>query len=88
MGLFQELTECLTQVKGVCGFPAAFPLLLDPVYGYQAVNVESQARNATSLLNWTRRLIQVRRTNHAFGRGSITFLRPRNQAVLAFRQRR
>ena len=47
------------------------PLISNALYGYQAVNVESQQRNPTSLLNWTRRLIEVRRSTRVFGRGSI-----------------
>jgi maltose alpha-D-glucosyltransferase/alpha-amylase len=60
------------------------PLISNAVYGYQAINVESQQRNATSLLNWTRRVIEVRRSTRAFGRGSIEFLKPENHRVLAF----
>jgi maltose alpha-D-glucosyltransferase/alpha-amylase len=60
------------------------PLISNAVYGYQAVNVESQERSSTSLLNWTRRLIEVRRLTKAFGRGSIEFLKPDNHRVLAF----
>jgi maltose alpha-D-glucosyltransferase/alpha-amylase len=60
------------------------PLISNAVYGYQAVNVESQQRNPTSLLNWTRRLIELRRSTHVFGRGSIEFLKPDNHRVLAF----
>jgi maltose alpha-D-glucosyltransferase/alpha-amylase len=60
------------------------PLISNAVYGYQAVNVESQERNSTSLLNWTRRLIEVRRSSRVFGRGSIEFLKPDNHRVLAF----
>jgi maltose alpha-D-glucosyltransferase / alpha-amylase len=60
------------------------PLISDAVYAYQAVNVESQRRNPTSLLNWTRRLIEVRRSTHVFGRGSIEVLKPTNHRVLAF----
>jgi maltose alpha-D-glucosyltransferase/alpha-amylase len=72
------------------GFSAAdpealwLPLISNAVYGYQAVNVESQERNSTSLLNWTRRLIEVRRFTRVFGRGSIAFLKPANHRVLAF----
>jgi maltose alpha-D-glucosyltransferase / alpha-amylase len=72
------------------GFSTADPerLWLPPVsnavYGFQSVNVESQERNATSLLNWTRRLIEVRRFTKVFGRGSIEFLKPANHRVLAF----
>jgi maltose alpha-D-glucosyltransferase/alpha-amylase len=60
------------------------PVISNALYGYQAVNVESQQRSATSLLNWTRRLIEVRRSTKVFGRGSIEFLRPANHRVLAF----
>jgi maltose alpha-D-glucosyltransferase/alpha-amylase len=60
------------------------PLVSNALYGYQAVNVESQQRNPTSLLNWTRRLIEVRRSTRVFGRGSIAFLEPDNHRVLAF----
>jgi maltose alpha-D-glucosyltransferase/alpha-amylase len=60
------------------------PLISNPVYGYQAVNVESQRRQENSLLNWTKRLIQVRRSSRVFGRGSIEFLRPANHRVLAY----
>jgi maltose alpha-D-glucosyltransferase/alpha-amylase len=52
------------------------PVISNALYGYQAVNVESQQRSATSLLNWTRRLIEVRRSTKVYGRGSIEFLRP------------
>jgi maltose alpha-D-glucosyltransferase/alpha-amylase len=60
------------------------PLISNPVYGYQAVNVESQRRQENSLLNWTRRLIQVRRSTRVFGRGRIEFLNPANHRVLAY----
>ena len=60
------------------------PLVSNALYGYQAINVESQHRNPTSLLNWTRRLIEVRRSTPVFGRGSIDFLKPANHRVLAF----
>jgi len=60
------------------------PLISNPVYGYQAVNVESQRRQENSLLNWTKRLIQVRRSTRVFGRGSIEFLSPPNHRVLAY----
>ena len=60
------------------------PLISNAVYGYQSINVASQERNPTSLLNWTRRLIEVRRSTRAFGRGSIEFIRPANHRVLAF----
>jgi maltose alpha-D-glucosyltransferase / alpha-amylase len=60
------------------------PVIADPVYGYQAINVAAQDKQPTSLLNTTRRLIAVRKRSSAFGRGTIEFLRPRNQAVLAY----
>jgi maltose alpha-D-glucosyltransferase/alpha-amylase len=60
------------------------PPIMDPVYGYQAVNVEAQARNPGSLLNWTRRLIQVRKGHRSFGRGTLTFLEPGNRKILAY----
>ncbi|OYV74714.1 MAG: alpha-amylase, partial [Acidithiobacillus ferrivorans] len=60
------------------------PLLMDPVYGYQAVNVESQSRNASSLLHWTRKVITVRKEHPVFGRGNIRFLRPGNRKMLAY----
>jgi maltose alpha-D-glucosyltransferase/alpha-amylase len=60
------------------------PIISNPVYGYQAVNVESQRRQDNSLLNWTKRIIQVRRSSRVFGRGTIEFLRPANHRVLAY----
>ncbi len=60
------------------------PAIMDPVYGYQAVNVEAQARNPASLLNWVRRLLAVRKAHRAFGRGSLTLLYPGNRKVLAY----
>jgi len=60
------------------------PPVMDPVYGYEAVNVEAQLRNPSSLLHWTRRLVAMRRRYKAFGRGTITFLEPGNRKVLAF----
>ena len=60
------------------------PVISNALYGYQAINVESQRRNPTSLLNWTRRLIEIRRSTRVFGRGSIDFLKPANHRVLAF----
>jgi len=60
------------------------PPIMDPVYGFQAVNVEAQARNPSSLLNWTRRMIAMRKGFKAFGRGTLTFLEPGNRKVLAY----
>jgi maltose alpha-D-glucosyltransferase / alpha-amylase len=62
----------------------AQPLISNPLYGYQAVNVESQKRADHSLLNWTRRLIGVRQSTRVFSRGSTTFLKPANHRVLAY----
>jgi maltose alpha-D-glucosyltransferase/alpha-amylase len=60
------------------------PVITDPVYGYQAVNVAAQRATPSSLLNTMRRLIATRKRSRAFGRGTIEFLRPRNTSVLAF----
>jgi maltose alpha-D-glucosyltransferase/alpha-amylase len=60
------------------------PVIMDPVYGFQAVNVEAQARNPASLLNWVRRMLAVRKAHRAFGRGSLTLLYPGNRKVLAY----
>jgi maltose alpha-D-glucosyltransferase/alpha-amylase len=60
------------------------PPIMDPVYGYEAVNVEAQSRSASSLLSWMKRLIAVRRSSPAFGRGSLAFLYPGNRKVLAY----
>jgi maltose alpha-D-glucosyltransferase/alpha-amylase len=60
------------------------PLVADPVYGYQAVNVEAQERVPGSLLSWMKRLIRVRRAHPVFGRGSLEFLHPENRRVLAY----
>jgi maltose alpha-D-glucosyltransferase/alpha-amylase len=63
------------------------PVVSDPVYGYQSVNVESQKEAPHSLLHWMRRMIGVRRQQPAFGRGAIEFLRPTNEKVLAYVRR-
>jgi maltose alpha-D-glucosyltransferase/alpha-amylase len=60
------------------------PPIMDPIYGYQAVNVEAQARSPSSLLNWTKRLIAVRKAHLAFGRGVLRLLRPGNRKILAY----
>ncbi len=72
------------------GFSPADPeslyaaLILNPLYGYQAVNVQSQKRSPYSLLSWMRRIIQVRKSTPVFGRGSMEFLYPENHRVLAY----
>jgi maltose alpha-D-glucosyltransferase / alpha-amylase len=60
------------------------PPIMDPVYGYQAVNVESQTRDRSSLLNWMKRMLQVRKGSQAFGRGTLRFIRPGNRRVLVY----
>ncbi|HLX27895.1 MAG TPA: maltose alpha-D-glucosyltransferase [Casimicrobiaceae bacterium] len=58
--------------------------IMDPVYGYEAVNVEAQWRAPASLLHWTRRMLAVRKAFVAFGRGTLSFLRPANRKILAY----
>lgn len=57
---------------------------MDPVYGYQVTNVEAAMSSPSSLLHWTRRMIEIRKQNRAFGLGSYTELPSTNPAVLAF----
>jgi maltose alpha-D-glucosyltransferase / alpha-amylase len=59
------------------------PPLMDPVFGYQAVNVEAQLRSPTSLLRWLRRLIELRKEHPVFGLGDYSALRPENQRIFA-----
>ncbi len=61
-----------------------FPVIIDPEYHYEAVNVEAQQNNPHSLLWWMKRLIALRRRHHAFGRGTLDFLDADNHKVLAF----
>ena len=58
--------------------------IMDPMFGYEALNVETQARDSSSLLNWTKRMLAVRKTSHAFGRGKRRFLKPGNRKILAY----
>jgi len=60
------------------------PPVMDPVYGFQRTNVESQTKDSSSLLHWTKRMIEVRRQNPAFGLGAYTEVASTNPAVLAF----
>ena len=60
------------------------PPLMDPVYGYQAINVEAQARSPSSLLNWTKRMIAVRHARKVFGRGTLRLIYPKNRRILAY----
>ncbi len=72
------------------GFSAAdpqqlyLPTILDPVYGYQALNVEAQMRSSSSLLNWTRKMLSVRKQHPVFGMGDYHELGTSNPSVLAF----
>ena len=63
------------------------PVIMDPVYGYEAVNVEAQQGDPSSLLNWMRNMIALRKLFRVFGRGSIEFLHPANRKVLAYVRR-
>ena len=60
------------------------PPILNPVYGYQAVNVLSQKRTPHSLMSWMQHIIGIRRSNPVFGSGSIEFLYPANHRILAY----
>lgn len=63
------------------------PVIVDPEYHYESHNVEAQQGNRHSLLHWMKRLIALRKSHAAFGRGSIEFLSPTNRRVLAFVRR-
>ncbi len=60
------------------------PVIMDPEYHYEVVNVENQDKNPSSLLWWMRRVIAMRKRFKAFGQGGIHFLFPENPKVLAF----
>ncbi|WP_393916341.1 maltose alpha-D-glucosyltransferase [Halostreptopolyspora alba] len=60
------------------------PIVLDPIYGYQALNVEAQRDNPGSILNWTRKMIHIRKRHPVFGTGDFTELHASNPSVLAF----
>ncbi len=60
------------------------PPLMDPVYGYQTVNVEAQMRNPSSFLHWMKRMLEVRRQHPVFGTGSFEVLSTDNPSVLAY----
>jgi maltose alpha-D-glucosyltransferase/alpha-amylase len=62
----------------------ALPAIMDPLYGYETVNVEAASRDPYSLLHWMRRMLAVRRTHAAFGRGTLRFIYPKNRKVLAY----
>ena len=63
------------------------PVVMDPVYGYQAVNVEAEESDAASLLQWMRNMIRLRKQFKVFGRGTMEFLSPSNGKVLAYVRR-
>ena len=60
------------------------PPIMDPIYGFQAVNVEAQIRSPASLLNWTKRLIAVRKAHPALSRGTLRFVKPGNRKILVY----
>ena len=60
------------------------PPIMDPIYGYESVNVEAQLRDPSSLLNWMKRMLAVRKSSRAFGRGKLSFLTPGNRKILAY----
>ncbi|MDY7532955.1 maltose alpha-D-glucosyltransferase [Pseudomonas sp. Bout1] len=60
------------------------PPIMDPQYGYLSINVETQTQDPHSLLNWTRRMLAVRKQSKAFGRGSLKMLSPTNRRILAY----
>jgi maltose alpha-D-glucosyltransferase/alpha-amylase len=63
------------------------PIIIDPEYHYEAINVEAQQNNPNSLLWWMKRLIALRKRFQAFGRGTLEFLHPSNRKILAFIRR-
>jgi maltose alpha-D-glucosyltransferase/alpha-amylase len=60
------------------------PVVMDPVWGYEAINVEAQQSDPSSLLSWMRNMIALRKLFRVFGRGSLKFLHPSNRKVLAY----
>ena len=60
------------------------PVITDPEYHYETVNVEAQQGNPHSIYSWTKRLIALRKRHRAFGRGTLELLRPENRKVLAY----
>src|SRR5262252_8839594 len=63
------------------------PVIMDPVWGYEAINVEAQQGDPSSLLNWMRNMIALRKLFQVFGRGTMEFLNPANRKVLAYLRR-
>jgi maltose alpha-D-glucosyltransferase/alpha-amylase len=60
------------------------PVIMDPVYGYQSLNVEAETRTTNSLLHWTRRMIDVRKRHPCFGNGTFTEIGSANPCILAY----
>ena len=60
------------------------PPIMDPIYGFEAVNVEAQTRDRSSLLNWMKRMLVTRKGSQAFGRGTLRFIRPGNRKILVY----
>jgi maltose alpha-D-glucosyltransferase/alpha-amylase len=60
------------------------PIVMDPIYGYQTINVEAQVSDQSSLLHWTRNMIALRKLFQVFGRGTLSFLNPANRKILAY----
>jgi maltose alpha-D-glucosyltransferase/alpha-amylase len=63
------------------------PVIMDPVYGYEAINVEAQERSPFSLLNWMKRMIALRKQHRVFGRGTLEFIGTANRKVLTYVRR-
>jgi len=63
------------------------PVIMDPVWGYQALNVEAQQSEPSSLLSWMRNMIALRKLFRVFGRGRLEFLAPSNRKILAYLRR-
>src|SRR5204862_7970854 len=63
------------------------PVIMDPVWGYEALNVEAQQSDPSSLLNWMRNMIALRKLFRVFGRGTLEFLAPANRKILAYLRR-
>ncbi len=63
------------------------PVIMDPVWGYEAVNVEAEQSDPSSLLNWMRNMIALRKLFRVFGRGTLEFLAPANRKILAYLRR-
>ena len=61
-----------------------FPVIMDPIWGYQAINVEAQQGDPSSLLHWSRNMIALRKLFQVFGRGRLEFLHPENRKILAY----